>query len=135
MRFPEQGKNNSRGMHLFGVQVKKKKLPLLERPRRKFLRERGSRKGANDEGRENKYTNFRDTEARCDEQKKKGFQTLFDGSNIVLFVSSRLNALFYSNHATWKSVKTNRLKSTNTKFQKMKMQDWRENVKQNQKNI
>jgi len=24
MRFPEQRKNNSRGMHLFGVQVKKK---------------------------------------------------------------------------------------------------------------
>lgn len=45
-------------MHLFGVSGKEKRLLLVERPGEKFPRERGGRKGANDEGRENEYTNF-----------------------------------------------------------------------------
>jgi len=45
-------------MHLFGVLGEEKKLLLLKRPGEKFPRERERRKGANDEGRENEYTNF-----------------------------------------------------------------------------
>lgn len=47
-------------MHLFGVLGEEKKLLLLKRLGEKFSRRReiGRRKGANDEGRENEYTNF-----------------------------------------------------------------------------
>lgn len=47
-------------MHLFGVLGEEKKLLLLKRLGEKFSRQRevGRRKGANDEGRENEYTNF-----------------------------------------------------------------------------
>lgn len=68
-------------MHLFGVLGEEKKLFLLKRPGEKFPRERDRRKEANDEGRENEYTNFLGEILKDDVASgKKAFRrVLFDG--------------------------------------------------------
>lgn len=86
---------------MFGVLGEEKKLLLLKRPGEKFPRERDRRKGANDEGRENEYTNFLGRILKDDVASgKKSFQKgSFRWSNIMLFVSFQSNVFSYNNCA------------------------------------